>query len=330
MVSLGEIKTFFNLPKDLPLDAADPAAGLFGITTSLASPKDGAQNCAYFLRNMSKAYAWQSDETAILDLRSQDLDLRSVADLGNIGGETQAQRGEIIRSASGAISVETVPVFVGRDHSVTCEIVKGLSERTSTAFKVISFDHHLDIQHWGSALEPIFHTNVMSHVEQTLGPGRIVHIGVNPHQSVGALARDSFVSTLQRIGAQIPLGSPLLEDDQAILAAIGDEADVYISVDVDVLHRNEMTATGYPSDQGMSLTRLLALISLISRRHRIIGCDLVEFVADRSDRSPQTLADAARATSILLHLLFAISAHAAAAKMDRAASSLTSARRLPL
>lgn len=232
--------------------------------------------------------------------------MQSVIDFGDIDGGDQGELFDGVRAAIELLSPDTVPVFVGGDHSISFGTVAALSDRSSKPIVVVSFDHHFDVQFWKPKLDSLFNTNVMSHISKVVGPGRIVHLGVDPLQSVPRVRRCDFLSDIRKMGTQIPLGSNDLACDNAILDAIDPAADVYISFDVDVLHRNEMTSTGYPSDYGMPLERALGIIEALFSRNKIVGCDIVEFVADRADRSEKTLADAGRVTRVLLSLLLAI------------------------
>jgi len=311
VTSLNRIRTFFDLPNDSAFCSKPPRAAIFGVASSVASAKDGAENGAYFLRNLSKAYAWQAAETSVVDLRRRNITLESMVDCGDVSGTTHEVLSAQIKAAVEGLAAETVPVFVGGDHSVTYSALQAISIRRELPQIVVCFDHHLDLQYWGNVRDPLFNTNVMSHAADLLGPGRIFHVGVNPMQAIPKERRSQFLKDLSWIGRQFPLGSAELLSGDGILDAIDDDADVYLSVDVDVLGRSEMVATGYPSDYGLPLERLLDLIERIAARHRIAGCDLVEFAADRNDRSAATLADAGRATRILLTLLLAIAAQPA-------------------
>lgn len=108
---------------------------------------------------------------------------------------------------------------------------------------------------------------------------------------------------LEAIGKQVCVTSPELEDPVAFRELVGAGADVYVTVDVDVLDRVDMSATGYPAELGLPIRQLLQLIDQVAAQNSIIGFDLVEFAADRDDRDPKTLADAQRAALIFLHLL---------------------------
>jgi arginase family enzyme len=228
-------------------------------------------------------------------------------DAGNLvaEGDTELFRQELFEFVAN-LQAGAVPIAIGGDHSITLPLVSAVSALGSKPIKVVIFDHHLDFQYWSKERGAPFHTNVMTHVSDLLGPGQVVHLGVEPVQTVGAGLHEWYLAYLQRAGIQIPLFSSGLNSDEFVAKAVGRGQDVYLSIDVDVLGRAEMSSTAYPSDTGLSLGRTIELIRLISAENRIVGCDLVEFGAPAHDRGKATLSDAARATALLLELIIAV------------------------
>lgn len=283
-----------------------------GACYSLGSPHRGAENASFFLRTMSRHYTWAASDPGVFDLRHGTMPLTGIVDVGDIAfhdmtlDEALAATEQAVRSLPPGV----VPCVIGGDHTVTLAVVKALQARRSQPFHVVQFDHHLDLQIWGTApadaaaeRDPIFHTNVMSHVSDCIGPGRLTQVGVSPYATVEAGVGDSMLRYLTGIGQQITVDSPEIENAEAFRDAIGTGHDVYITVDVDVLDSAEMSATGYPAVVGLSMRRLLRLLDVVAQHNNVIGFDVVEFAAEREDRSAATLADAHRAAHIVLHLL---------------------------
>lgn len=296
--------TCFGVPRYSGTGASEPPAVILGVPSSLGAPFPGCSNGPFFIRRLSQRHVWQCDRPRILDLRSRATRFDDVCDAGDLvaDGDAQALHGELFDFIAG-LPAASVPIVIGGDHSITLPVVSAVSARRSKPLKLIVFDHHLDFQYWSKVREPPFHTNVMSHVSDLLGSGQIVHIGVEPIQTVSEDLWDWYLEYLDQAGAQIPLLSDSLSNNDSIMATVGHDQDIYISIDVDVLGRDEMLSTGYPSEVGLPLVRMIELIRLVSTRNRVVGCDLVEFSASRDDRRSATLADAGRAASLLLELL---------------------------
>jgi arginase family enzyme len=143
----------------------------------------------------------------------------------------------------------------------------------------------------------------MSHVSDLIGDGRLIQLRVAPCATVEQGSEQTALAYQARVGSQISDTGPELVDEARPAALAGAGRDVYLTIDVDVLDRAWMSATGYPADIGLTPAQLLRLIDIVLKGNTLIGCDVVEFAARRDDRDPKTLADGGRAVTILLHLL---------------------------
>lgn len=286
-------------------------AAVAGVGHSLGTPHQGAENGPFFLRTVSKEYTWAAASARIVDIRHGMGLLDRIVDVGDLA-TTGTELAEVLattRNFVAALPPHVAPCVIGGDHTVTLPVVSALAERRTRPFTVIQFDHHLDLQIWDGAparpgkRDPIFHTNVMSHVSDVLGPGRLLQVGVFPFATVEDDSAHALPGFLRSVGRQVTVSAPEIDDAAAFGDIVGRGEDVYVSVDVDVLDAAEMSSTGYPATVGLSMRRLLRLIDLALADNRLIGFDVVEFAADREDRSPKTLADAQRAALVFVHLL---------------------------
>jgi arginase family enzyme len=304
---------FCGLPQVRP-DAvpASAAAVVLGAGSAAGGAHAGPENGPYFLRTLSKAHTWSARTPAVYDLTRRGPLLSGVVDAGDldVGTASLPEALRTIETAVAALPPAVVPAVIGGDHTVTLPVVSALRARAGRPFTVVHFDHHLDLQTWDGApgrpnveRAPVFNTNVMSHVVDLLGPGRLVQIGVGPYATVEADSLAAMPAYLASVGRQIPVLSAEIEDPAAVRAAVGPGADVYVSVDVDVLDSQVMSSTGYPAEVGLGLRELVRLIDLVLAGNRLIGFDVVEFGAPRDARDATTLADAGRAVLIVTHLL---------------------------
>jgi arginase family enzyme len=288
-------------------------AAIIGAGHRLGTPHAGAENGPYFLRIVSKMHTWAARSPQIVDLNRGGRPVAGTVDAGDVAIDPDAGLPEAlaaIEAMIGKLPPDVAPALIGGDHTVTLAAVNALAARRDQPFDVVQFDHHLDVQIWDGApgradvaREDIFHTNVISHVADRLGPGRVIQIGVAPFVTVETPAAVAVPDFLRGIGVQVPLLSPLLSDPEAFRATVGAGRDVYVTVDVDVLDHTAMSSTGYPAPMGLGLRELLGLIDQLLAGNRLIGFDVVEFAAERDARDPKTLADAERAVLIVMHLL---------------------------
>lgn len=295
-----ERPSFFGLPSRV----ISGCPVIIGVPSALGSPHPETCNGPYFLRRLTRRYTWASDDSVMIDLRHGVSPIRGAADLGDLrpSADITALAAQIQRTVA-ELPTGSIPIAVGGDHSITHPFVHAIQNGLGRPVTVVCFDHHLDHQYWNQSLDPLFHTNVMTHVSEIIGAGRLVQIGAEPVQTAPTGLAEWYTARLAAAGCQIALLTPQIDNDDAVLEAVGCGGDVYISIDVDVLPRHQMQATAYPAEIGLSLERVIALVHLIATQNRIIGADLVEFAADRTDRNPEILADAARASILLYELL---------------------------
>lgn len=305
--------TFCGLPvtrlSDIP---PGTRVAIFGASSSRGSAHSGAENGPYFLRTLSRSLSWWGSRPTVLDVLSGKSVLDSVVDLGDIelADSDLNTTLKLVEKLVNSLPNDVVPALMGGDHTLSLPVINALRSKRSRPFSVIQFDHHLDLQIWNVKevdghrdLDSIFNTNVMSHVVQVIGSGRLIQIGIDPFLIAELDERAEVMDILSRTGARIPIGSPILSSDSSFVDALHETEDVYITVDVDVLSDSQMSSTGYPSPVGLDSTRLLELLNLIGQKHRIVGFDVVELAATREDRQPKTLADVQRALLIFMTLV---------------------------
>ena len=294
---------------DIP---AGTIGAVLGAGLALGSPHEGAENAPFFLRTVSKTLTWSAQVPDLFDLRHAGAPLRGFVDVGDLDftGMDLPQALVAVEEAVATLPPEVIPCVIGGDHTLSFAVAQALHRRRQRPFRVVQFDHHLDLQIWDGAparpeaeLEPVYHTNVMSHMSRLVGPSNLVQVGVSPYATVEASAIDAMPGYLRAVGEQICVTDPAIEDPDAFLSAVGKGADVYVTVDVDVLDRVEMRSTAYPAELGLRAHQLLRLVDRVAEHNRLIGFDVVEFGAERTDRDPQTLADSQRVLLIFLHLL---------------------------
>ncbi|MFE0181242.1 arginase family protein [Streptomyces olivaceus] len=305
--------TLCGLPLSSPNAVpAGTVAAVLGAAHSLGSPHDGAENAPFFLRTVSQTLTWSATAPGVLDLRHRLPLLDRLVDLGDLdfAGMTLTEALDAISTVIRDLPRGVAPCVIGGDHTITLAAVRGLTERDKRPITVVQFDHHLDLQIWDGAAvdtsfsrEPVFHTNVMSHVSDLIGPGNLVQIGVSPYATVEDHEVDGLLGLLAAVGRQVSVTATELDDARAIESMVGEGKDLYVTVDIDVLDRVEMSSTAYPAPLGLRVPQLLRLIDWAVRRNRLVGFDVVEFAAARTDRTPSTLADSQRALLVFLHLL---------------------------
>lgn len=308
--TLYDNRTFFGFPTFEAYSPKVPKAAIFGLPSSLGTPNSGSENGPYFIRRLSKQYNSRFEgKGKIIDLRHSRTNFEGFVDAGDLHpAESDLDHYcGMVENLVAQFPVETIPIAIGGDHALSYPLVKTIHQRTSGIDMVVIFDHHLDVQCWGDEVDGLFHTTVASQISHELGPGKVVHIGVDPIQEVEDGWEEKLFPALKEIGHQFPLFSNSIQSLETLLAVIGEGKRLYISFDLDVLQASEMQSTGYPSWLGMSYQEVLKIFDAIAENNTIVGCDIVEFAASREDLNKTVIADAGRAAALLTHVLGTIS-----------------------
>lgn len=284
------------------------SAIILGIPTSFGTHSKSTSNAPFFLRRVSQQFVWQAENPVLFDIRDRKSKFENFHDLGDINTinvDGCLLQDEIEKSLR-VINENCIPIFIGGDHSISYSTYKVVKKRQEGVVKFVSFDHHLDIQLKSGELEDIYNTNVISHIAKEAGDGNVIHVGVSPYITIDKKEIEYVTSYLKRIGRQlVPLSN-----EQDLLEEIKKEtkgSKVYISIDVDVLNYEAVSATTYETFIGMSMNSILALIESIFSSGEVVGIDIVEFDASKNDRSKKTLADATRIAMLMIEIMNLIS-----------------------
>ena len=215
----------------------------------------------------------------------------AAVDLGDIVpvGSSAQEVAEEIEGVVADLDPRSVPCVIGGDHSITAGVIDGLIARGTAPARVIQFDQHLDIQLWrpvtSTRVDPLFNTNVMTHVGERLGRRSVLQVGIDPFVAISASSAAEMPGRLDVSAGIIPVTSPVLRDEAGLVEALGSDAPTYVSIDVDVIQQSQMSSTGYPAHIGMDTGDSDGL-GCGSGNNPIVGLDIVEFSAAREAREP--------------------------------------------
>lgn len=166
-------------------------------------------------------------------------------------------------------------VFVGGDHSISYPIFRAFKEKNEDAFLIV-FDAHADCM--PTMKEPTHEEWLRAVVENCgLSGDRIILVGARKIEDV---ERKFLVKNRIKVFGEI--------ND---LEAVGDYiterangADVYVSVDVDVLDPAFAPAVNYPEVNGLSSRELFYLLRRIFCIKSLRAIDVVEVVPSKDEK----------------------------------------------
>jgi len=160
---------------------------------------------------------------------------------------------------------------LGGEHSVSYGVFKAFKEARGKAFSILQIDAHADLRDsYGGT--PHSHASIMARAFDLGLP--FVQVGIR------ALCEEERLFLRRKgIDRNVFWAHEIAQqtDDQWIVdVAERLEGDVYVTVDLDGLDPAIMPATGTPVPGGLGWYTTLKLIKRVSRRHRVIGMDVVE------------------------------------------------------
>jgi agmatinase len=229
-----------------------------------------------------------SDQTDLPSIFQKNL----VKDLGNLFISIQETNAFIYRKiesiAFDLFNESNIPFFLGGDHSITYPIIKAAS-RVYKNLYLVQLDAHTDtyrskydgFKHAGKVHH---HGNFASKCLELDGVKGIYQMGIRGIFNMMSRRKDPkqriyWCSELKRNLSQGAWPEVLPED-----------AEIYITVDIDALDPTVAPATATPVANGLQLNELMALLEFLTSDRRIIGLDLVEVNPgmDQNDLTMQT------------------------------------------
>ncbi len=166
-------------------------------------------------------------------------------------------------------------VFVGGDHSITYPIFKAFSEKNKDAFLIV-FDAHADCM---PTMEEPTHEEWLRAVVENCGLSgdRIILIGARKIEPVER-------KFLREKGVKVFSDIYDLESVWDYITERANGADVYVSVDVDVLDPVFAPAVNYPEVDGLSSRELFYLLKRIFCIKSLKCLDVVEVVPSKDEK----------------------------------------------
>jgi agmatinase len=180
---------------------------------------------------------------------------------------------------SRVISSNKFPVVLGGEHSITLGIVKALKNRYSE-IGVVQFDAHADLRdtYQGSKFS---HACVGRRICET---SQLTQVGVR------SLCKEEF-DFLKHSKTYSYFARDILEHKGRIEDLIENlPADIYITIDLDVLDPSIMPSVGTPEPGGFVWYEMIHLLKLLTERKNIVGFDIVELCPQPVNPGPDFLA----------------------------------------
>ena len=261
----------------------DAEAALFGAPHG--TPYRGIDNRPYETAPNALRKALQADR-AFLDSWDFDFDgpLLGVsrqyrfADLGDLPTQSkQAARNRklIEECARTILGAGAIPIMIGGDDSTPIPFIKAFSDHRDLT--ILQIDAHIDWrqERYG---EPLGFSSTMRRASEMPHVAKIIQVGM---RGMGS-AREQEVRDAEAWGARLITAADIhLKGIEQALAHIDAGSPLLITLDCDGLDWSIMPAVTYPTTGGLTHTQVTRLIQGAIAKTRLVGFDLIEFVARR-------------------------------------------------
>ena len=223
-----------------------------------------------------------------------------MVDMGDadiIHTDTQKSHANIEMGVRAALAANALPVTIGGDHSVNIPCINAFDDQGD--FHILQIDAHLDFVDERHGVR-VGHGNPMRRAAEKPYVTGLTQMGI---RNVSSTAKEGYE-------AARAMGSDIISVRQAralgpssLVARLPKAAALYITIDIDAFCPSIASGTGTPSHGGFLYYEVLEVLQEVSKRHRIIGIDLVE-VAPDYDPSGSTSILAAQLLLNLLGFIF--------------------------
>ena len=212
---------------------------------------------------------YDMDEKKYLFHEASILDIGDLGDSLNLNAVHREEGLETIaHTVEYIVHKETLPIFIGGDHSITAATLTGFGKFSRIG--VIQLDAHADFrERTFEQLDQVFHNNFVGYLTELPNVEVICQLGLRaPDYNVpnSKLKQHTLKETLAHL--------------DSILDDLPDDIPYYVSVDLDVLDPVYMPNTGCFVPGGLRDQELVEILATIGRKFTVVGADFVEVSYD--------------------------------------------------
>ncbi|MGC9976890.1 MAG: agmatinase [Syntrophales bacterium] len=183
------------------------------------------------------------------------------------------------RAIADILSSDKVPVLLGGEHSISFGAVQAFTERYP-GLSVLQLDAHADLRNYYQC-SPYSHASVGRRISE-----------ICPLIQAGIRSMSAEEAAFMKEGKIKSYSADFILEENNSCEKICENlsADVYITIDIDVLDPCVMPSTGTPEPGGIYWKDILRLVREVSKRCRVRGFDVVELLPIPGMVAPDFLA----------------------------------------
>ncbi len=211
------------------------------------------------------------DDATYLDESVRIIDM---GDADIIHTDTEGSHKNIEAGVRAALAAGALPVTIGGDHSINIPCINAFDGQSD--IHVVQIDAHLDFVDVRHGVRN-GHGNPMRRAAEKPYVTGLTQIGI---RNVSSTAKEGYADARA-------MGSDILSVRQTralgpveTIKRIPEAARVYVTIDIDAFCPSIAPGTGTPSHGGFLYYDVLELLQQLTRKHEVVGIDLVEVAPD--------------------------------------------------
>ena len=223
------------------------------------------------------AYDFEDDATYL----DENIRIVDLGDVDIIHTNTEQSHKNIEAGVKKILSAGALPVIIGGDHSINIPIINAYKDQKP--FHLIQIDAHLDFVDERHGVK-FGHGNPMKRASEKPYITGLTQIGI---RNVSSTAKEGYEDAQLKGSDIISVRQQRKLGVLKTIKRIKGSKRVYVTIDIDAFCPSIAPGTGTPSHGGFLYYEVLEMLQEISKKHEVIGVDLVE-VAPDYDQSGST------------------------------------------
>jgi agmatinase len=223
------------------------------------------------------AYDFEDDATYL----DENIRIVDLGDVDIIHTNTEQSHKNIEAGVKKILNAGALPVIIGGDHSINIPIINAYKDQKP--FHLIQIDAHLDFVDERHGVK-FGHGNPMKRASEKPYITGLTQIGI---RNVSSTAKEGYEDAQSKGSDIISVRQQRKLGVLKTIKRIKGSKRVYVTIDIDAFCPSIAPGTGTPSHGGFLYYEVLEMLQEISKKHEVIGVDLVE-VAPDYDQSGST------------------------------------------
>ena len=223
------------------------------------------------------AYDFEDDATYL----DENIRIVDLGDVDIIHTNTEQSHKNIEEGVKKILNASALPVIIGGDHSINIPIINAYKDQKP--FHLIQIDAHLDFVDERHGVK-FGHGNPMKRASEKSYITGLTQIGI---RNVSSTAKEGYEDAQSKGSDIISVRQQRKLGVLKTIKRIKGSKRVYVTIDIDAFCPSIAPGTGTPSHGGFLYYEVLEMLQEISKKHEVIGVDLVE-VAPDYDQSGST------------------------------------------